>query len=288
MVTIKAPAKINLTLEVLRKRPDRFHEIRSVLQAIDLYDTLHIEAGKGISFQCDTQRGWYSMENWSAKYSLLSKAAELLKKATGCKQGAAISLEKRIPLLSGLGGDSSDAAALLMGLNDFWGLNLSNEKLQELAARLGSDVAFFLKGGTALAEGRGEIISPLPPLQKLWVLLIFPDIKVGPGKTAKMYAALKPPHFTDGSRTDRLTAAIKEGKMLDSSLLFNVFKDIAFSVYTGLFISNVRLIKAGVCDIFIAGSGPTLFTIFQDKSKADELYKRCKEQGIKAYLAQTL
>jgi 4-diphosphocytidyl-2-C-methyl-D-erythritol kinase len=281
MLTVKAPAKINLTLEVLRKRPDGFHEIRSVLQAIDLYDTLHIEAGKGISFRCD-------MEGWSAKISLLSKAARLLQKVTGCKQGAAISLEKRIPLLSGLGGDSSDAAALLMGLDDFWGLNLSNEKLQELAARLGSDVAFFLRGGTALAEGRGEIISPLPPLKKLWVLLIFPDIKVGPGKTAKMYAALKPPHFTDGSMTDRLTAAIKEGKMLDSSLLFNVFKNISFHVYSGLLTCNVRLIKVGVCDIHLAGSGPTLFTIFNDEVQAADFYKRCKEQGMKVYLAATL
>jgi 4-diphosphocytidyl-2-C-methyl-D-erythritol kinase len=281
MLTINAPAKINLTLEVLRKRPDRFHEIRSVLQAIDLYDTLHIEAGRGMSFKCD-------MEGWSAKNSLLSKAAGLLQKVTGCKQGAAISLEKRIPLLSGLGGDSSGAAALLMGLNDFWGLSLSNEKLQELATRLGSDVVFFLRGGTALATGRGEIISPLPPPQKLWVLLIFPDIKVGPGKTAKMYAALKPSHFTDGSMTDRLTAAIKEGKMLDSSLLFNVFKNIAFHVYAGLLTCNVRLIKVGVCDIHLAGSGPILFTIFQDKSKAEETFMRCKEQGMKAYLAQTL
>ena len=281
MITLKAPAKINLTLEVLRKRPDGYHEIRSVLQAIDLSDTLQIEPGKGVSFQCN-------MQGWSAKNSLLSKAAALLQKVSRCKQGAAIALEKRIPLLSGLGGDSSAAAALLKGLNEFWGLHLSDEKLVELAARLGSDVAFFIKGGTALAAGRGEIISPLPPLQKLWVLLIFPDIKVGPGKTAKMYAALKPEHFTDGSKTDRLTAAIKEGKILDTSLLFNVFKDIGFHVYSGLLTSIVRLIKAGVCDVYLAGSGPTLFAMFQDGVKAADFYRRCQDQGMKVYLAETL
>src|SRR4030042_4844337 len=132
------------------------------------------------------------MQGWSAKSSLLPRAAELIKKAAGSKQGAAITLEKRIPLMSGLGGDSSDAAALLKGLNDFWGLNLSSEKLQELAVRLGSDVVFFLQGGTALATGRGEIISPLPPIQKMWVLLVFPDCKVELLKTARMYANLKP------------------------------------------------------------------------------------------------
>jgi 4-diphosphocytidyl-2-C-methyl-D-erythritol kinase len=281
LITLKAPAKINLTLEVLRKRPDGFHEIRSVLQTIDLCDTLHIQSGKGISFRCD-------MPGWSVKNSLLSKSVRLLQKVTGCKQGAAISLEKRIPLLSGLGGDSSDAAALLKGLNDFWGLNLSHEKLQELAARLGSDVAFFLSGGTALAEGRGEIISPLPPLQQLWVLVIFPDIKVGPGKTARMYAALNTSHFTDGSITDRLTAAIKEGKMPDASRLFNAFKNIAFHVYSELLSFNVRLIKVGVCDVYLAGSGPALFTIFQEKSQAENFYQRCKDQGMKVYLTKTL
>lgn len=280
MITLKAPAKINLTLEILRKRKDGYHDIKSVLQTIDLCDTLNIQPNKGISFQCD-------MPGWLAKNSLLSKVVKLLQKASGSKPGAAISLEKRIPLLSGLGGDSSDAAALLKGLNDFWGLNLSPEKLRELAMRLGSDVPFFLNGGTALAEGRGEIITRLPPLEKLWVLVIPPGIKVGPYKTAKMYASLKTSCFTDGSGTDRLVSIIKEGKMPESSLLFNVFKDIAFHVYSGLLLFNISLIKIGICDVYLAGSGPTLFSVFQDKEKAEEFLARCKNQGIKAYLAAT-
>jgi 4-diphosphocytidyl-2-C-methyl-D-erythritol kinase len=281
LITLKAPAKINLTLEVLRKRKDGFHEIKSVLQTIGLYDTLHIDSDKRIFFQCD-------MPEWSAKYSLLSKAVKLIQKASGIRRGAAISLEKRIPLLSGLGGDSSDAAALLKGLNDFWGINLSSEKLKELASRLGSDVPFFLDGGTALAEGRGEIITPLPSLEKLWILVALPDIKVGPYKTAKMYASLKTAHYTDSSVTDRLIAAIKKGEMPDSSLLFNVFKDIAFHVYSGLLLFDISLIKIGICDVYLAGSGPTLFSVFQDKGKAEEFFTRCKDQGMKVYLAATL
>ncbi len=281
MITLKAPAKINLTLEVLRKRPDRFHEIRSVLQTIDLCDTLHIEPGKHVSFRCD-------MPGWSAKNSLLSKAVKLLRKASGSKQGLTVSLEKRIPLLSGLGGDSSDAAALLKGLNDLWGINFSHEKLRELAMRLGSDVPFFLNGGTALAEGRGEIISPLPPLQELWVLVIVPDFKVSPFKTARMYANINASRFTDGSITDRLVAVIKEGKIPDDSMLFNAFKDIAFHVYSGLLLFNVGLIKVGVCDVYLAGSGPTLFSVFREKTQAEVFYQRCKDQGMKAFLVATL
>ncbi len=281
MITIKAPAKINLTLEVLRRRKDGFHEIRSVLQTIDLCDTLHIESDKHVSFQCD-------MPGWSEKNSLLNKAVKLLQKAGGGKHGAAVSLEKRIPLLSGLGGDSSDAAALLKGLNDFWGLHLSHEKLKELAVRLGSDVPFFLNGGTALAAGRGEIISPLPPLQELWILVIVPDFKVSPLKTARMYANINASHFTDGSATDRLAAVIKEGKMPDVTQLFNAFKDIAFHVYDKLLNFNIDLIKVGVCDVYLAGSGPALFSVFREKSQAEVFYQRCKDRRMKAFLAVTL
>ena len=281
MVTIKAPAKINLTLEVLRKRSDGFHDIRSVLQAVDLYDTLHIEAGKGISFKCD-------MEGWSAEKSLVSRAVKLLQESADCNKGAEIKIEKRISLMSGLGGDSSDAAALLRALNDFWGLHLSQEKLIELASQLGSDVAFFLRGGTALATGRGETITALPPLAAMWVVLVVPDVPVEPGKTGKMYAALKPPHFTDGKITEKLVETLHKGIAFNPSLLFNTFENIAFDNFKGLMVYKEHLIKLGAPRVHLAGSGPALFTIFQEKSKAGELYKRCKTQGINVYLAATL
>jgi 4-diphosphocytidyl-2-C-methyl-D-erythritol kinase len=281
MLTITAPAKINLTLEVLRERSDSFHEIRSVLQAVDLYDTLHIEAGKGISFKCD-------MEGWSAEKSLVSRAVKLLQESADCNKGAEIKIEKRIPLMSGLGGDSSNAAALLKGLNDFWGLHLSHEKLIELASQLGADVAFFLRGGTALATGRGETITALPPLAAMWVVLVVPDVPVEPGKTGKMYAALKPPHFTDGKITEKLVETLHKGIAFNPSLLFNTFENIAFDNFKGLMVYKEHLIKLGAPHVHLAGSGPALFAIFQDKLKAEELYKRCKTQGINVYLAATL
>jgi 4-diphosphocytidyl-2-C-methyl-D-erythritol kinase len=279
MLTLKAPAKVNLTLEVLRKRTDGFHEIRSVLQTIDLYDTLYIQAGRGFSFQCDTR-------GWSAEKSLVSRVLSLL--PADSNVGAAIKIEKRIPLMAGLGGDSSDAAALLKGLNDLYEFNLSNEKLYDMATQLGSDVVFFLKGGTALAAGRGEILTPLTPPVKLWVVLVVPDVPVEPGKTAKMYAALKPSHFTDGAATAKLVEYLKKGKAFTPSLLFNTFENVAFDVFKGLRDYQDRLIKLGASDVHLAGSGPTLFSVFKYKSRAEALYQRCQAEGMKSYLAATL
>jgi 4-diphosphocytidyl-2-C-methyl-D-erythritol kinase len=280
MVTVTAPAKINLTLEVLGKRPDGFHEIKSVLQTIDLCDTLRFTGAQGISYSCD-------MPGWSAEKSLVSRAVKLLQESTACTRGAEIKIEKRLPLMSGLGGDSSDAAALLRGLNDLWGLKLSLEKLLALATQLGSDVAFFLRGGMALASGRGEIVTPLPPLSKMWVVLVVPDVPVGSGKTGRMYAALKPAHFTDGAITQKLVETLHKGEEFNPSMLFNTFENIAFDDYNIRRVYVEHLIKLGAPHVHLAGSGPALFTMFQDKSRAEDLFTRCKDQGMKAYLAVT-
>ena len=160
MLTIEAPAKINLTLEVLGKRPDGYHEIRSVIQTINFCDSLQLAPSKDIQFKSN-------MSGWSGEQSLVVKAIELLQASTGYTHGATIKIKKRLPLISGLGGDSSDAAAALRGLNELWGMGLSASRLLELSPRLGSDVAFFLHGGTALVEGRGEVVTRLPPLPRL-------------------------------------------------------------------------------------------------------------------------
>lgn len=281
MITLKAPAKINLTLEVLRRRPDGFHEIRSILQTIDLCDTLRFNDSEDITITCD-------MPGWSAGKSLLVRALDLLKETTHCKQGSKINLEKRIPLRAGLGGDSSDTAAVLNGLNNLWKLNLSSEKLLSLAARLGSDVPFFLCGGTALTSGRGNVVNPLPPLARMWVVLIVPDVPIAPGKTAQMYAAFKASHFTDGSMTQKLADTLHKDMNFDSSILFNTFENIAFDIYPGLNVYKEHLIKLGAPHIHLAGSGPTLYSILDNENQAEELFKRCKDQGMQVYLVKTL
>jgi 4-diphosphocytidyl-2-C-methyl-D-erythritol kinase len=281
MLTLLAPAKLNLTLEVLAKRQDGFHEIRSVIQTINLCDSLYFQSGQDIEFKSD-------LPDWIAEESLVSRAAGLLQEISGCSKGAKIEVSKRIPLLSGLGGDSSDAAAVLRGLNQLWGLGLSSGELLKLAWQLGSDVAFFLYGGTALVEGRGEIVTPLQPLPQMWVVLAMPPTPRLPGKTKQLYDSLGTNHYTDGQITRRLVEELKAGRELTPSLLFNTFENVAFTRFSGLDVARGHMVGIGARDVHLAGSGPTLFTLLKDKAQAEELYIRLQQQRLEPYLADTL
>ena len=281
MLTVPAPAKINLTLEVLSKRQDGFHEIRSVIQTINLSDSLCFQSGENIEFKSD-------LPEWIAEESLVSRAVSLLREAAGCSKGVTIEVSKRIPLLSGLGGDSSDAAAVLRGLNQLWGLGLSLRDLVELAWQLGSDVAFFLYGGTALVEGRGEIVTPLPPLPHRWVVLAMPPVPRLPAKTKQLYASLTASHYTDGQITKRLVEELREGREFTASLLFNTFENIALGRFSGLKVSRDHIVKIGATDVHLAGSGPALFTLVEDRAEAEDLYIYLQKQRLEPYLTDTL
>ncbi|MEE8413287.1 MAG: 4-(cytidine 5'-diphospho)-2-C-methyl-D-erythritol kinase [Dehalococcoidales bacterium] len=280
MLTLSAPAKINLTLEVLADRQDGFHEIRTIIQTIDLSDTLHFQPGQEITFSSD-------LPGWTAEESLVSRTVDLLRQLTGCSQGAAIELEKRIPLTAGLGGDSSDAATVLLGLNRLWELNLPLEKLLELARQLGSDVSFFLYGGTALLEGRGEIVTPLPALPHRWVVLAVPPVPRLPGKTKQLYQSLEANHYTDGQITQRLVEVLKAGNKFEASLLFNTFENVAFGLFPGLRVALEHFTKMGAADVHLAGSGPSLFTLIADKARAEELYFELRKQNMEPFLVET-
>ncbi|MFC1932301.1 4-(cytidine 5'-diphospho)-2-C-methyl-D-erythritol kinase [Chloroflexota bacterium] len=281
MLTVLAPAKLNLTLEVLAKRRDGFHEIRSVIQTINLCDSLCFQPGENIDFKSN-------LPEWIAEKSLVSRATSLLQQVTGCSKGVTIEVKKRIPLLSGLGGDSSDAAAVLRGLSKLWGLDLPLAKLHELATQLGSDVAFFLYGGTALVEGRGEIVTPLPPLPHKWVILAMPSVPRLPGKTKQLYASLKVNHYTDGQSTKRLVEELREGREFTISLLFNTFENVAFTCFSEIGVSQGHMVKMGATDVHLAGSGPALFTLLEDKAQAEDLQFRLKQQRLEPYLTDTL
>jgi len=280
MLTVLAPAKINLTLEVLGERPDGYHEIRSLIQTIDLCDSLRFQVSHNIKFGCDNPE-------LVVAESLISRATALLQETTGCSKGATIEITKRIPLSAGLGGDSSDAAAILYGLNRLWELGLSLKELTELALKLGSDVPFFLYGGTALAEGRGEIITPLPPLPQRWVVLMIPPLPHMAEKTKRLYASLKPSHYTDGKITENFIKALKEGREFKPSMLFNTFENVAFEQFPGLEVYKGHFLKLGAPSVHLAGSGPALFTLVEDRAEAEDLYTRCKQQGMECYLAET-
>ena len=280
MINITAPAKINLTLEVLGKRPDGFHEIRSVMQTINLCDRLTFQSGDKLEFKSNSP-------GWVAEKSLVAKTAGILQETTGCSRGAVITVEKHIPLVGGLGGDSSDAAATLRGLNQLWELALPKNKLLELAHKSGSDIAFFLEGGTALVEGRGEIVTPLPPLPQMWFVLVVPDIPILPEKTKRLYERLTVNHYTHGQITRQMAARLREGGEMTKNLLLNVFEKVAFTASPELSDYRESILKTGASQVHLAGSGPTLFTLHKDKTQAEKVYRRLNEQKIECYLADT-
>ena len=267
-IIIKAPAKINLTLEVLGKRPDGYHEIRSVIQTVSLCDELTFENADQTSYHSD-------MAGWSGEKSLIAKAVALLRDLTGEVSGVKIDVMKKIPLASGLGGDSSDAAATLKGLNALWELNLSNDQMIKAAAQLGSDVPFFLTGGTALMEGRGEKITALASVPESWFILVIPDVQRPPRKTQALYGALTQDHFTDGSITNRFLENLRSAKALDPELLFNTFENVTFrersdeSDRSDLSLRKYRdhILKMGVANLHLAGSGPAMFAPVSSKKK---------------------
>ena len=196
MLTIRACAKINLTLEALGKRADGYHEVVTVMQTIDLCDELTLEPAADVSLRC-------SEPALETDDNLALRAADLLRRHTGFEGGVEAYLMKSIPIAAGLGGGSSDAAAALVGLRRLWGLERAVADLRPLAAALGSDVAFFLSGGTALAEGRGDQVRSLPPMPTAHVTLLAPRVEIA-NKTAAMYARLTPESYTSGERSARL------------------------------------------------------------------------------------
>ncbi|MBI4266948.1 MAG: 4-(cytidine 5'-diphospho)-2-C-methyl-D-erythritol kinase [Chloroflexi bacterium] len=277
---VPAPAKINLTLEVLGKHPDGFHEIRSVIQAVALCDVLDFRLSPEVIIKSGSP-------GWMASASLAGRAVNLLRQVTGGAKGVTIEVTKQIPMAAGLGGDSSDAAATLLALNDLWKLGLSKDRLLELAAQLGSDVPFFLYGGTALLTGRGEVVTPLPSLPHSWVVMVVPAVPRIPKKTAQLYAGLRQNHYTDGRITERLAAVLREGGEFMPSLLFNTFENVAFERFSGLEVYRSHLEKLGAPNIHLAGSGPVLFSLVNDGPQAEALSTRCRQQGMATYLAET-
>jgi 4-diphosphocytidyl-2-C-methyl-D-erythritol kinase len=280
-LTLPAYAKINLTLEVLRKREDGYHEVRGVMQTIGLADF--------ISFAPADENTFHSASpGWSAEKSLLPRAVSLLQALTGCRKGVSIDIVKNIPLASGLGGDSSDAATVLAGLNHFWGLGRSVVDLLPLAEKLGMDVSFFLYGGTALVAGRGEIVTPLPPLPPAEVLVMVPRTARPDNKTTRLYAGLKPEHFTDGTITGRLVHAVAAGETLDLSRLFNTFENVAFSITPELQAFYGHILKIGAHNVHLCGSGPAMFTVVEDRTSGEELMQRLRSPGLALYLVPTV
>lgn len=277
MITLKARAKVNLTLEVLGPREDGYHDIVSIIQTIDLADTLTFEAANSLTLECDDP----SLESSD---NLVMKAASMLNETAGTMHGARILLNKQIPIAAGLGGGSSDAAATLTGLNNLWELGLSVDELMPIAARVGSDVPFFLYGGTAMIHGRGEAVRPLPPADLPHVIVLAPEIEV-PNKTATVYDTLCQSGFTRGALTRKLEARIRGGGGVPPQLLFNGFDSIAFDAFPDLQEYWDTLYSLGARELHLAGAGPSIFAPVSHREVGTTLHLLLtRRYGWRAYL----
>lgn len=278
MLTLKAYAKVNLVLEVLGRRNDGYHEIASIVQTVGLHDVLSFDDSGEIEFSC-------SVPGLQTGDNLVLKAVRALQETTGKQPGARIVLEKKIPQDSGLGGGSSDAAAALKGLNRLWGLGFAPEKLAEIAAGIGSDVPFFIYGGTCLAEGRGERITPLPDIRGIWFVLFRPGIPVPVRKTAALYGMLKSGHYSGGGSVVRAAELLKNGETV-AGMFYNTFDSVAAVAYEGLQRYMDSFARAGGGEIHLAGSGPSLFSAFGSREDALAVQGRLRQMNMDSFLAQ--
>ena len=257
---LSAPAKVNLGLEVLARRPDGFHEIRTILQTIALADDLDLEPADRLHLTCDAPE-------LACETNLVWRAATLLQDRYAPGRGAAIRLTKRIPVAAGLGGGSSDAAATLVGLNELWELGLSTAELRSLAAELGSDIPFFVGGGTQLAEGRGELLRPLPALPPAWLLVVVPPLTIA-NKTATLYGQLTDPDRRPSADFDRALAAVERGDWPEPDDLRNAFRAVYDREYPAIvrWLTYVQGLTGGA--VHLSGAGPALFWRAPDEATA--------------------
>jgi len=268
---VRAYAKINIGLHVLGKRPDGYHNIETIFRLIDLYDDLEfVQDDEGIAFTSDLPL--LSNDNTN----LCIRAANLLRDLTGIHMGVEITLKKRIPLGAGLGGGSSDAAAVLKGLTKLWALDISTEELQTISATLGSDVPFFFTSQTAYATGRGERLTPFTVQIPYWILVVTPDIHVS---TAWAYSnvRLQQPQNRPDLR-GLLETAIDKPAILRADLA-NDFEESVFREFSEISKLKKKLLKEGAEFALMSGSGSSVFGFFSSEAKAkhlkSELSSRC-------------
>src|SRR2546421_1501890 len=260
---VRAYAKVNLTLDVLSRLPDGYHELATVMQTIDLYDTICLTAtnDQRVHMIC-TIPALSNLDN------LAARAVDMVRQRLGWRQGVRIELYKRIPLAAGLGGGSSDAAAVLLALQQWWQLPFSASDLLSMAASLGSDVPFFLTGGLALCEGRGERITSLVPYwpgAMRWLLLLKPTISIA---TAAVFRSLPSRDYTDGRHSRAVCSALHAGKMPEAEDLHNSLERSVLEAYPEVAQARDDLLQAGASLVRLSGSGPTLFAPFAELTDA--------------------
>ena len=278
---LKAYGKINLGLDVIRKRPDGYHDLDMIMQMVDVYDDVIIEkkAGEEIVVKADAA----VLSN--GKDNLAYMAAKMLFDEFGIKSGVEITIHKRIPIAGGKAGGSSDCATTLIGINKMFNLGLSKQQLMERGVKLGADVPYCVLGGTAIARGIGEVLTPLPTPPQCHVIIAKPPISVS---TAYVYGHIRPDEITKRPDIEQMTLAIKEQDLNKlSDLLYNVMEEVTVSEYPVIEKLKSIMLENGALNSIMSGSGPTVFGLFDDREKAQAAMKALDSKELTEQLYLT-
>lgn len=281
MLYVKAPAKINLTLDVLYKRPDNYHEVEMIMTTVDLADRIGLESREDGQIKIALKDNFVPDDQRNFAY----QAAELIKSTYGIKEGVTISIEKEIPIAAGLAGGSSDAAATLRGLNELWNLKLSLDELAELGAKIGSDVSFCIYGGTALATGRGEIIEELPAPPTCWVVLAKPKIGVS---TADVYGGLKIEGLQHPNTKQMIQAIETNDYELMCKSFGNVLETVTFNLHPEVVTIKEQMQRFGADAALMSGSGPTVFGVVESEARVSRIYNGLRGFCEEVYVVRML
>jgi 4-diphosphocytidyl-2-C-methyl-D-erythritol kinase len=278
-LVLRTSAKVNLALEVLGKRGDGYHEIATVLQAVDLFDRLTVDPDETLSLNTDDP------ELPTDDGNLVMRAARLLQKAAGVDRGARLRLHKRIPVAAGLGGGSSDAAAALTGLNRLWGLRWPRPRLQELAVELGMDVPFFLGTGRAVARGRGEQLAALPGGGGYALVLVNPRT---PLSTKEVYGRVPVGWHAEPTGTERVIEALRRRNVgVLAAALTNNLERVVEPVLPVIGRMKAALLAAGALGAIMSGSGPTVFGLARSLDHARQIRSRISRTGWACWAVRT-
>lgn len=273
-ISLKALAKINLGLDVVRCREDGYHEVRMIMQTVQLYDRLDIKRTQEPGIQIQTNLSFLPVN----ENNLIYKAAKLLMDEFSITDGISVKLDKRIPVAAGMAGGSTDAAAMLFGMNRLFSLGLTKRQLMERGVQIGADVPYCIMRGTALAEGIGEALSPLPPMVKCPVLIAKPSISVS---TKFVYQNLKLDDTTIHPDIDRLIDDIKAKNLHDiAAHMGNVLETVTIPNYPVIDEIKKHMLSNGAVGAMMSGSGPTVFGLFDDEDTAKKAYKAMRSSHL--------
>lgn len=271
---LKALAKINIGLDVVKKREDGYHEVRMIMQTINLYDQIEIKKVRKPGIQVKTNL-YYLPVN---EKNLVYKAAKLLCDEFSIKQGVSIDLKKHIPVAAGMAGGSSDAASVLFGMNRMFNLELSKQDLMDRGVKIGADVPYCILRGTALAEGIGEELSVLPPMPKCYILIAKPGISVS---TKFVYENLNLAETKNHPDIDKIIKEITMGDLKGvAENMGNILETVTIPAYPVIDEIKYKLIQNGALGAMMSGSGPTVFGIFNDLSLAKRAYHEMRHSKL--------